>query len=387
MGKVTLQTVADAVGVSRMTVSNAFSRPDQLSASLRERILRAARDLGYAGPDPSARALARGSTGAVGVVLTDSLAYPFTDEVAMSFLGAIARELKPTGLALTLLSGVETEDRVPARDVPMDGALVYSCDPRSAAVEWLSKRGVPMVFVDQAPAAGIPSVNVDDRGGARAAAQHLVDLGHRRIGLVVSVAVGPYGVVDEPLDDPLGHAVRQRLLGWLDVLTAEGISPLVVRVPLNDHAAFSQAARTLLEAKERPTGVLCFFRRCRPGCGAHRPGPRPSGAARPVGRGVRRQPRRRACQARPDDRAAGLRREGQGCSHSPHGGPVGHRAEAGTTPGTAHHAGGARQQRLATCGLTGRRTRLGRRRTPAGGRRRYSGDHAARRPLRGHWVR
>jgi DNA-binding LacI/PurR family transcriptional regulator len=65
-------------------------------------------------------------------------------------------------------------------------------------------------------------------------------------------------VVDEPLDDPLGHAVRQRLLGWLDVLTAEGISPLVVRVPLNDHAAFSQAARTLLEAKERPTGVLCF---------------------------------------------------------------------------------------------------------------------------------
>ena len=258
MGKVTLQTVADAVGVSRMTVSNAFSRPDQLSASLRERILRAARDLGYAGPDPSARALARGSTGAVGVVLTDSLAYPFTDEVAMSFLGAIARELEPTGLALTLLSGVETEDRVPARDVPMDGALVYSCYPRSAAVEWLSKRGVPMVFVDQAPAAGIPSVNVDDRGGARAAAQHLVDLGHRRIGLVVSVAVGPYGVVDEPLDDPLGHAVRQRLLGWLDVLTAEGISPLVVRVPLNDHAAFSQAARTLLEAKERPTGVLCF---------------------------------------------------------------------------------------------------------------------------------
>ena len=52
MGKVTLQTVADAVGVSRMTVSNAFSRPDQLSASLRERILRAARDLGTPDPTP-----------------------------------------------------------------------------------------------------------------------------------------------------------------------------------------------------------------------------------------------------------------------------------------------------------------------------------------------
>ncbi|MGN6635280.1 MAG: LacI family DNA-binding transcriptional regulator [Oryzihumus sp.] len=104
MAKVTLQTIADQVGVSRMTVSNAFSRPDQLSASLRERILEAARELGYVGPDPSARALARGSTGAVGVLLTDALHYAFADEVAMAFLGAIASELAPTGLALTLLT-------------------------------------------------------------------------------------------------------------------------------------------------------------------------------------------------------------------------------------------------------------------------------------------
>jgi hypothetical protein len=52
MARVTLQTVADRVGVSRMTVSNAFSRPDQLSAGLRERSLAAAGELGYAGPEP-----------------------------------------------------------------------------------------------------------------------------------------------------------------------------------------------------------------------------------------------------------------------------------------------------------------------------------------------
>ena len=54
MGRVTLQTIADQVGVSRMTVSNAFSRPDQLSSDLRERILEAADKLGYVGPDPAA---------------------------------------------------------------------------------------------------------------------------------------------------------------------------------------------------------------------------------------------------------------------------------------------------------------------------------------------
>ena len=101
MARVTLQTIADQVGVSRMTVSNAFSRPDQLSAAMRQRILDAAKKLGYVGPDPAARALARGTTGAIGILLTSSLRYAFDDDVATGFLGAIAGELAPTGLALT----------------------------------------------------------------------------------------------------------------------------------------------------------------------------------------------------------------------------------------------------------------------------------------------
>jgi DNA-binding LacI/PurR family transcriptional regulator len=258
VAKVTLQTIADKVGVSRMTVSNAFSRPDQLSASLRERILAAAQELGYVGPDPSARALARGSTGAVGVLLTDSLRYAFADEVAMAFLGAIASELAPTGLALTLLTSSETSGRVPARDVAMDGALVYSCDPTTPAVEWLRKRGLPLVYVDQVQAAGVPSINVDDRGGAREAAQHLVDLGHRRIGIVSAAVGGSFGLDPDPLASPLAHPVRQRLLGWLEALRAAGIEPSVVKVPGSGHEDYLAGARLLLALPERPTAILCF---------------------------------------------------------------------------------------------------------------------------------
>jgi len=116
VSRVTLQTIADQVGVSRMTVSNAFSRPDQLSAALRDRILAAAAELGYVGPDPAARALARGSAGTVGVLLTESLTYAFTDEVTTGFLAAITEELAASGLALTLLSSDVTGPRVPARD-------------------------------------------------------------------------------------------------------------------------------------------------------------------------------------------------------------------------------------------------------------------------------
>src|SRR3954470_5955973 len=169
MARVTLQTIADTVGVSRMTVSNAFSRPDQLSAELRERILAAADELGYVGPDPAARALARGTSGAVGILLTESVTYAFTDEVATGFLGAIADELAPTGVALTLLATTSSDDVVPARDVPLDGAVVYSCDIASPALAWLMRRDLPLVFIDQARAPGIASVNVDDRLGASAA--------------------------------------------------------------------------------------------------------------------------------------------------------------------------------------------------------------------------
>ncbi|MEY2522162.1 MAG: hypothetical protein QOJ66_727 [Ilumatobacteraceae bacterium] len=258
MARVTLQTIADRVGVSRMTVSNAFSRPDQLSSELRGRILTAAEELGYAGPDPSARALARGTTGSVGVLLTDSLRYAFSDEVATTFLGAIAEELSPTGLALTLLSASDQTDIIPARDVPMDGALVYSCSTDSIAVDWLKRRKLPMVYVDQGPSPGVPSINVDDRSGARTAAQHLVDLGHRRIGIITANIFGISGFVDDPIAEPASYVCKQRMLGWLDALRAAGIEPTVVQEAHPDEPGGNEPAQMLLEIDDRPTAVLCF---------------------------------------------------------------------------------------------------------------------------------
>ena len=258
MGRVTLQTIADRVGVSRMTVSNAFSRPDQLSGELRERILTAADDLGYCGPDPAARALARGTTGAVGVLLTDSLRAAFVDEVATTFLGAIADELTPTGLALTLLSASEQPQSIPARDVPMDGALVYSCNNDSTAIEWLKRRKLPLVFVDQEPVPGIACVNIDDRAGARAAAQHLVDLGHRKIAIVTTNMTGSTGIVADPIGEAGGYVIKQRLLGWLDALEAAGIEPVVIQYWPGDEHAGKAAADALLATDDRPTAILCF---------------------------------------------------------------------------------------------------------------------------------
>jgi DNA-binding LacI/PurR family transcriptional regulator len=248
MARVTLQTIADLIGVSRMTVSNAFSRPDQLSRELRERILAAARELGYAGPDPAGRALARGTTGAIGVLLTDSLHYAFTDEVATGFLSAVVDELAATGLALTLLTSQEHGKANAARDVAIDGALVYSCLPHSEARAWLSRRKLPLVHVDQDPVDAIASVNVDDRGGAQAAAQHLLELGHHDIAILTVASPG----------DGVAHPQQQRLFGWLDALSAAGVEPVVVEVPFYSDAEAEHATHHLLSSPQRPTGVLCF---------------------------------------------------------------------------------------------------------------------------------
>jgi DNA-binding LacI/PurR family transcriptional regulator len=252
--RVTLRTVADRVGVSRMTVSNAFSRPDQLSPSLRERILATAAELGYVGPDPTARALARGSSGAVGVLLTDSLEDAFLDEVATRFLGAVAAGLQSTGLALTLLT-TATGPVLPARELPLDGAIIYSCRPSSESRDWLIRRRLPLVYVDQPPAPEFRCVNIDDRGGARQAARHVLDLGHRQVAVLADDLCGPYGVVtaDTALDS--SFVARERLGGWLDELGGAGIRPTIM---VAQPRSAPQFADRLFDLDQPPTAVLCY---------------------------------------------------------------------------------------------------------------------------------
>ena len=104
--------------------------------------------------------------------------------MSTEFLVAVGDALAERSLALTLVA--TAGDNPPlGQDLPMDGAIVFVCDPR-VDLDWLRHRGTPVVTVDQAPTKGVPAVNVDDAGGARAAAQHLLDLGHRSIGILTA---------------------------------------------------------------------------------------------------------------------------------------------------------------------------------------------------------
>jgi DNA-binding LacI/PurR family transcriptional regulator len=183
--RVTLQTIAEALGVSRTTVSNAYNRPDQLAPALREQVLETARRLGYAGPDPAARRLRSGRAEAVGLLFTEALSYAFTDPAALMMLQGIARATEAAHMPVLIVPSLQAATwgraRSPRRWCGRSASTRCTrshptCARRSRA-GCRRRRG-------RAAARGPQLVGIVDRAGARAAAEHVVALGHRRIGAI-----------------------------------------------------------------------------------------------------------------------------------------------------------------------------------------------------------
>src|SRR5919198_3311705 len=108
----TMTDVARAAGVSAMTVSYVYSRPERVSEATAEKVRGAARRLGYPGPHPGARSLRRGRAGSLGVVLGEPLAYAFEDPQAARFLVGVARVCATERVGLTLVPITGADDDV-----------------------------------------------------------------------------------------------------------------------------------------------------------------------------------------------------------------------------------------------------------------------------------
>jgi DNA-binding LacI/PurR family transcriptional regulator len=266
----TLADVASHIGVSRTTVSNAYNRPDQLSPALRERVLAAAHELGYNGPDPMARSLRSGRAGSLGLVFDYRLREIFSDPAAVLFLSGVAAGCEDQGTGLALVPQLPDGAAEVVRSALVDGYVMFCTPEDDERLEAVRARGLPYVLVDFSPYADGPHVNIDDRGGARAAAQHLVDLGHRRFGLVVPFegAPSPTAALAEDAADPTQSSderrwrcfIRyERLVGWREPLDAAGIDWSAVPVgngPDGSAESGYQAAVELLDRADRPTAII-----------------------------------------------------------------------------------------------------------------------------------
>ena len=197
--------------MSVSTASLAFSGAGPVSETTRARVLAAAVELGYSGPDPTARSLRQGRTGIIGVVLEETVRFAFRDPVKIAFLDGIAAEVATAGLSLLLLPDVGIG---PATNgtAGMDGAVLISCSARIAeTVDIARRRSIPVVGLGGSPVTGVPIVGLDEVASTVELARALYDRGHRRV-----------AVVALPIDED-----RER--GWLTPQREAGAQVWVTR--------------------------------------------------------------------------------------------------------------------------------------------------------------
>jgi len=226
-----LVDVAKAAGVSRGTASNVFAHPELVRPELRERVEAAARELDYSGPDPKGRLLRAGKFNAIGVVPAGAygLSSAFGDLYMRDFMLGVARVCDEQGSSLTLVSGLEDDRASGIRNALVDGFILHNIDD-AAFIEPARRRKLPFVVVDIEGGADASSVRIDDRAGARLAAEHLVALGHRRFAIM--------SVMREKRASPIFHGPgeadrrlltgfppdRARLSGYAEVFAEAGVS-------------------------------------------------------------------------------------------------------------------------------------------------------------------
>ena len=266
--RVTLTRIAGELGVSAMTVSNAYNHPDRLSEALRDRIFETAERLGYQGPDPVGRSLRRQRTDVVGVLYSNPLSYAFDDPAAVSFLGGLSSVTEGADLGLLLVpaAGGASRERDPraAAQAAVDGIVIYSMSDEEPLLMAALRRRLPAVVVDQPRREGVPFVSVDDEGAARTAAEHLLYLGHERFA-VVSFGLSPdghQGIADSDRQERTTFRVsRMRLRGYRAALEAAGLP--WSGVPVYECQGSTKdlgyrAAEALFRSEQEPTAILAL---------------------------------------------------------------------------------------------------------------------------------
>jgi len=248
--RATAAEVAELAGISRTTVSFVLNNVPgiRITEETRQRVLDAARQLNYH-PDANARRMVTGQTRMIGFALHQSPDQAFSDHFFPQVLHGMSQAATRQGFHL-LFEVIPPEDQ---RDRYMkllnerhvDGIVLSG--PRSDDTELLRayEQGANIVLLGQLPNQNIPFVDVNNIGGARVATEHLLNLGHTRIGMITNA--------------PLEYtASADRLAGYKQALAGAGIAfdEALIRLGNFTMESGAQAMAELLRLEIRPSAVF-----------------------------------------------------------------------------------------------------------------------------------
>jgi DNA-binding LacI/PurR family transcriptional regulator len=246
MTPATIRDVARQAGVGIATVSRVLNDSPSVREVTRQRVRQAIAELDYS-PSPTARRLSLGKT------LTIAAIVPFfTRPSYVERLRGIEATIADSQYDLILFN-VESPDKRDQyfRDVPrrdrVDGLMIMSLSPTDKDVNRFLRSGVPTVLVD-AHHSRLSRTTVDDVAGGRLATQHLIDLGHRRIGYVSDALENPFHFVSS----------HNRYDGYRQALDGAGIPFRPEYHQQGEHGLYQarEMAQALLSLPEPPTAIF-----------------------------------------------------------------------------------------------------------------------------------
>lgn len=245
---ITIRDVALAAGVSTATVSRALRGLPNVDPVTRDRITAVASELDYV-ISPSASRLASGRTGSIAVIT------PFISRwFFATVLSGVESVLQAAGMDLLLMSVSETTSGhhrlppAPRLRRRVDGVLVIAMPPSDPQLRDVLNLGMPTSMIGVS-VDGVPSVVIDDVAAARVATQHLINLGHTRIGLIGG----------SPAELPF-TAEFDREKGFRQAMEENGLemTPLLEAFGYFTIQGGEQAMTALLTQKNRPTAVFAM---------------------------------------------------------------------------------------------------------------------------------
>lgn len=222
----TLKDVAAQAGLSVIVASNTFSRPDRVSESSRERIMRAAQEIGYR-PNRSAQALRTGKSGLLGVVVSEHLGYAFRDPSAARFLTGVADVCAERGVGMILLpTGDRLSGEQAVESAAVDGFVFWTTAPNDPALTAAINTGTPVTVQGGPHIPGAITVSIDDQGAAAALTTRMLKHGPRIAVITFPTHRGGHprrtSLADVDAELPVTAA---RLTGVTQAITQAGGSP------------------------------------------------------------------------------------------------------------------------------------------------------------------
>lgn len=245
----TIRDVAKKAGVGLGTVSRVLNQSPQVRSITRQQVLDAIDELDYR-PNPTARRLSLGKTHTIAAITPF-----FTRPAAVERLRGVTYSISGTEYDL-IVANIETPERRVAafRDLArrerVDGVLIISLPFSEKDAEHFKRSGIPLVIIDvnNPLLHTFNRVVVDDIEGGRKAAQHLLDLGHTRIGYISDTLENSFPF----------SASRARFSGYCQALEAAGLNPYP---DLHRHGEHSRSdakiiTTEMLRMTDRPTAIF-----------------------------------------------------------------------------------------------------------------------------------